>query len=87
MFYKFEKEIFMSFSVVNNIAKINGENGCYDTEIADKSVRYGRNAIHNFNVYLYMLLRREEISRFFPIGNFLLSLLLHLILTKNFSTR
>lgn len=41
----------MSYSVVNNIAQINGEQGIYDGKIADKSSRYGRNAINNFHIY------------------------------------
>ena len=41
----------MPYSVVNNVARINGENGFYDGKIVDKSIRYGRNAINNFNVY------------------------------------
>ena len=41
----------MSYSISCNVAKINGANGLYDNIAADKSVRYGRNAIHNFGLY------------------------------------
>ena len=41
----------MFYSVSCNTAKINGANGVYDGVVADKSVRYGRNAIHNFGLY------------------------------------
>lgn len=41
----------MSYSVANNVAKINGENGFYTRRVMDKSTCYGRNAINNFNAY------------------------------------
>ena len=41
----------MSYSVVNNVAKINGEKGFYTGSIPDESACYGRNAIKNFIQY------------------------------------
>lgn len=42
----------MVYSVQNNTAYINGNNGIYDNKIADNSVRYGRNAASNHFSYL-----------------------------------
>lgn len=52
----------MSFNVVNNVAKINGEKGFYSDKTADKSTCYGRNAIRNFNVYQQRLWNPELAS-------------------------
>lgn len=40
------------YSVSNNRAYINGSSGCYDNQIKNNSVRYGRNAIANQKIYL-----------------------------------
>lgn len=40
------------YSTVNSIACINGVKGIYDGVIQNPSVRYGRNAINNYNEYM-----------------------------------
>ncbi len=42
----------MPYSIQNNIACINGQNGPYDKKIEDKNVRYGRNAVANYFEYI-----------------------------------
>lgn len=45
----------MAFSVQNNIAIMNGNNGIYDNKIQNPSVKYGRNAASNNFEYLKKL--------------------------------
>jgi len=42
----------MYYSVSNNVAIINGNNGAYDNKVKDSSVKYGRNAVSNFTSYV-----------------------------------
>lgn len=48
------------YSVVNQKAYINGENGIYDGKIKNDSVRYGRNSVDNNKQYLKDYERKDE---------------------------
>ena len=41
----------MSFSIQNNVAIIDGNQGIYDNKVSDKSIKYGRNAADNYSEY------------------------------------
>ena len=42
----------MVYSVSNNKAFINGQNGIYDKKVANPEVKYGRNATNNYMTYV-----------------------------------
>lgn len=42
----------ISFKTINNVSYINGSTGPYDNKVNDSSVKYGRNSIANYYLYL-----------------------------------
>ena len=40
------------FDVNGNVAKIDGSKGKYDDKVTNQSVKYGKNAVENFNTYM-----------------------------------
>ncbi len=66
----------MVYSVSGNIATITGQNGIYDKKITSSDVKYGRNAVANYNQYIKDIAKSPDLPplqfeyRYIPTGNY-----------------